>query len=107
VSYLSLRVDISRADGLVRYDFEYEDADEEEGGDIGIENKYYNAKQIKSDSPEEALEEFLGIPDLEQDKGEWGFKGLKQAIKLELRLGRYEDVSETASQSELAGDLTP
>ncbi|PGH15277.1 COP9 signalosome complex subunit 2 [Polytolypa hystricis UAMH7299] len=76
------------------YDFEYEDADEDESGDIGIENKYYNAKQIKHDEPEEAIEEFLGVPLLEQDKGDWGFKGLKQAIKLEFKLGRYDDAVE-------------
>ncbi|EFE41319.1 hypothetical protein TRV_03967 [Trichophyton verrucosum HKI 0517] len=73
------------------YDFEYQDEDDDDSGDIGIENKYYNAKQIKVDNPEEAIEEFLGIPPLEQDKGDWGFKGLKQAIKLEFRLGRYDD----------------
>ncbi|EEQ35314.1 hypothetical protein McanMca71_004816 [Microsporum canis] len=73
------------------YDFEYEDEDDDESGDIGIENKYYNAKQIKVDNPEEAVDEFLGVPALEQDKGEWGFKGLKQAIKLEFRLARYDD----------------
>lgn len=54
-----------------RYDFEYEDADEDETQDIGIENKYYNAKQIKVDNPEEAIDEFLGVPALEQDKGDW------------------------------------
>lgn len=53
------------------YDFEYEDADEDESGDIGIENKYYNAKQIKVDNPEEAVDEFLGIPPMEMDKSEW------------------------------------
>lgn len=101
---------------MSRYDFEYEDEDDDESGDIGIENKYYNAKQIKADNPEEAIEEFLGIPALEQDKGDWlvsfrtisftcdeyvltrcylqrGFKGLKQAIKVEFKLSRYEDVS--------------
>ena len=31
------------------------------------------------------------MPALESDKGDWGFKGLKQAIKLEFQLGRYED----------------
>ena len=76
------------------YDFEYEDDDEaEEGGDVDVENKYYNAKQMKGDAPEEAIEEFLGVPALEPEKGDWGFKGLKQAIKLEFKLGRYEKVS--------------
>ena len=37
------------------------------------------------------MDEFLGVPALEEEKGDWGFKGLKQAIKLEFQLGRYED----------------
>lgn len=73
-----------------RYDFEYEDDDDEETGDVGIENKYYNAKQMKVDNPEEAIEEFLGLPAMEEEKGDWGFKGLKQATKLEYKLGQYE-----------------
>ncbi|KAI0848459.1 PCI-domain-containing protein [Daldinia vernicosa] len=78
-----------------QYDFEYEDEDGvEDSGDVDIDNKYYNAKQIKDDDPEEALKEFLGIPELETEKGDWGFKGLKQAIKLELRLGRYDQAVE-------------
>lgn len=74
------------------YDFEYEDEEEEDNGDVDIENKYYNAKQTKTSDPEEALQEFLGIPALESEKGEWGFKALKQAIKLEFKLQRYEKV---------------
>ncbi|KAI2611809.1 PCI-domain-containing protein [Hypoxylon sp. NC1633] len=74
-----------------QYDFEYEDDDAEDSGDVDIENKYYNAKQNKSTDPEEAVAEFLGIPDLESEKGDWGFKGLKQAIKLEFRLGKYNE----------------
>ena len=34
------------------------------------------------------------MPALEQEKGDWGFKGLKQAIKLELLQGRYDDAVE-------------
>lgn len=55
----------------VRYDFEYEDDDDEETGDVGIENKYYNAKQMKVDNPDEAVDEFLGIPAMEEEKGDW------------------------------------
>ncbi|KAI0173715.1 COP9 signalosome complex subunit 2 [Pestalotiopsis sp. NC0098] len=77
-----------------QYDFEYEDDDEEESGDVDIENKYYNAKQMKGSEPEDAITEFLGIPELESEKGDWGFKGLKQAIKLEFRLGKYDDAVE-------------
>lgn len=74
------------------YDFEYEENEEEEDGNVDIENKYYNAKQMKASDPEAAIEEFLGIPPLEQEKGDWGFKGLKQAIKLEFKLGLYDKV---------------
>ncbi|KAK3330646.1 PCI domain-containing protein [Apodospora peruviana] len=76
------------------YDFEYTDEEEEDNGDVSIENKYYNAKQTKTTDPEEAINEFLGIPPLEPEKGEWGFKGLKQAIKLEFKLRRYQKAIE-------------
>lgn len=75
-----------------RYDFEYEEDEEDDSGDVDIENKYYNAKQMKMADPEDALAEFLEIQSLEQEKGEWGFKGLKQAIKLEVKLGKYDQV---------------
>lgn len=65
---------------------------------MDVENKYYNAKQMKTDAPEEAIEEFLGVPSLEDEKGDWGFKGLKQAIKLEFKLGWYEKVSRAAGR---------
>jgi COP9 signalosome complex subunit 2 len=78
------------------YDFEYEDEDEEQSGDVDIENKYYNAKQMKTNEPDEAIDEFLAIPGLEQEKGDWGFKGLKQAIKLEYKLGRYDKVRQAS-----------
>jgi len=55
----------------LRYDFEYEDDDDEEAGDVGVENKYYNAKQMKADYPDEAIEEFLGLPAMEEEKGDW------------------------------------
>ncbi|KAL9101029.1 MAG: hypothetical protein Q9163_003671 [Psora crenata] len=74
-----------------QYDFEYEDDEEEDVGDVGIENKYYNAKQMKADNPGEATVEFLCLPAMEEEKGDWGFKGLKQATKLEFKLGKYDE----------------
>jgi len=53
------------------FDFEYEDDDDDQEGDVDVENKYYNAKQIKIDNPEEAIGEFLGLPALEPEKGDW------------------------------------
>ncbi|KAH9826598.1 COP9 signalosome complex subunit 2, partial [Teratosphaeria destructans] len=78
------------------YDFEYDDdeGDEDNEASVDVENKYYNAKQMKADDPEDAIEEFLGVPALESEKGDWGFKGLKQAIKLEFKLGRYDKAVE-------------
>lgn len=38
------------------------------------------------------------MPALEEEKGDWGFKGLKQAIKLEFKLKRYDKVG-TFNQS--------
>jgi hypothetical protein len=38
---------------------------------VDIENKYYNAKQMKVDNPDEAVDEFLGVPALEPEKGDW------------------------------------
>lgn len=75
------------------YDFEYED-DDQDPVDVDIENKYYNAKQLKGTNPEEAVDEFIGIAVLEKEKGDWGFKGLKQAIKLEFKLERYQKALE-------------
>lgn len=49
---------------------------------------------MKGSEPEAAIEEFLAIPSLEDEKGDWGFKGLKQAIKLEFRLGLYDKAVE-------------
>ncbi|KAK5109551.1 hypothetical protein LTR62_006902 [Meristemomyces frigidus] len=87
--------DFMQASDEENYDFEYEDdEDGEEGGDVDVENKYYNAKQMKVEEPEAAIEEFLAVPALEEEKGDWGFKGLKQAIKLEFKLGRYNKAVE-------------
>ncbi|KAF3768549.1 hypothetical protein M406DRAFT_98660 [Cryphonectria parasitica EP155] len=73
------------------YDFDYDDTDgDEDSGDVDIENRYYNAKQLKVSEPEDAINEFLEIPKLQAEKGEWGFKGLKQAIKLEFKMRRYD-----------------
>lgn len=82
------------------YDFQFSDADdnEEDSGDVDIENKYYNAKQIKASDPEEAIKEFLEVTAQEEEKGDWGFKGLKQAIKLEFKLQRYDSVRLQAAQ---------
>ena len=52
---------------------------------IEIENQYYSSKGLKEDDPRAALLGFQGVLDLEekkQRKEEWGFKALKQMLKL-------------------------
>jgi hypothetical protein len=51
---------------------------------VDVENKYYNAKQLKGDDPEAAIDEFLGVPALEDEKGDW-------YARAEARNGRQAD----------------
>jgi len=52
-----------------------------------LENQYYNSKALKEDSLEEALAGFAKVISLQTDKGDWGFKALKQMLKINFRLG--------------------
>lgn len=54
--------------------------------DVDLENQYYNSKALKEDDPNAALESFARVLELEQEKGEWGFRALKQMIKLNFKL---------------------
>lgn len=66
------------------YDFEYEDdGSDEEGGDVDLENQYYNAKALKEDDPKAAVEALKKVLAAEGDEqGDWGFKALKQICKI-------------------------
>ncbi|ELT93811.1 hypothetical protein CAPTEDRAFT_151084 [Capitella teleta] len=74
------------------YDLEYsEDSNSEP--DVDLENQYYNSKALKDDDPRAALESFQKVLDLEgKDKGEWGFKALKQMIKINFKLGNVAEM---------------
>lgn len=55
--------------------------------DVDLENQYYNSKALKDDDPNSALISFQKVLDLEAgQKGDWGFKALKQMIKINFRL---------------------
>lgn len=55
--------------------------------DVDLENQYYNSKALRSDDPKAALTSFQRVLDLEgNDKGEWGFRALKQMIKINFTL---------------------
>jgi COP9 signalosome complex subunit 2 len=53
------------------YEFDYEDNSEEESPDVDIENRYYNAKQMKATDPQAAVNEFLEVVKAEKEKGDW------------------------------------
>lgn len=54
---------------------------------MDLENQYYNSKALKEDEPQAALLSFQKVLELEGgDKGEWGFKALKQMIKINFKL---------------------
>jgi len=82
------------------YGFDYsDDGDGDEGESADVENIYYAAKSKKEDDPEQALKEFKTIVDKEEEKGDWGFKALKQSTKLLfLVLKRPNEALETYRQ---------
>lgn len=73
------------------YDFDYEE-DEDEDVDADIENMYYNAKAKRGDDVDEAIGEFEKVVEKEgSQKGDWGFKALKQMTKLNFRRGKHAE----------------
>ncbi|CAG0890637.1 unnamed protein product [Darwinula stevensoni] len=82
------------------YDLEYsEDSNSEP--DVDLENQYYNSKALKEEDPKGALKAFSRVLELEEangEKGDWGFKALKQMIKIHFRLGNYEEMMERYKQ---------
>ncbi|KAJ1952992.1 hypothetical protein EC988_003251 [Linderina pennispora] len=78
------------------YEFEY-DEDEGDDQDVGVENKYYNAKAMR-DEFEVALQEFQAVISEEDPPGDWGFRATKQIIKLYLARKDYANVLEHYSR---------
>ncbi|CAG7731813.1 unnamed protein product [Allacma fusca] len=74
------------------YGLEYsEDSNSEP--DVDLENQYYNSKALKEEDPKAALSSFQRVLDLENnEKGEWGFKALKQMIKINFKLNNYQEM---------------
>ncbi|KAJ1966298.1 hypothetical protein H4R35_006994, partial [Dimargaris xerosporica] len=74
------------------YDFDFENSDEDPNDpNIALENQYYTAKGVKDDSMPEALNAFGAVIEMESAKTEWGFKALKQMIKINGQLGRRQE----------------
>ena len=77
--------------------------------DVDLENQYYNSKSLKEKDPNAALDSFQRVLDLENGEkgkaspaqarlsfcfclGEWGFKALKQMIKINFRLSNFVEM---------------
>ncbi|XP_065672432.1 COP9 signalosome complex subunit 2 isoform X2 [Hydra vulgaris] len=73
------------------YDLEYS-TDSNSEPDVDLENQFYNSKALKEDDPHSAIESFKRVLELEHEKGEWGFKALKQMVKINYRLQRYDEM---------------
>ncbi|KAK9507655.1 hypothetical protein O3M35_007464 [Rhynocoris fuscipes] len=80
------------------YGLEYsEDSNSEP--DVDLENQYYNSKALKEDDPQLALDSFQRVLELESgEKGEWGFKALKQMIKIHFKINNYVQMMERYKQ---------
>lgn len=60
---------------------------------MDLENQYYNSKALKEKDPNASLMSFQKVLDLEAgEKGEWGFKALKQMIKINFRLVSCKEI---------------
>ncbi|GIL43908.1 hypothetical protein Vafri_1496 [Volvox africanus] len=82
-------------DEMEDYGFEYSDEEPEEE-DVDIENQYYNAKgMLEGDDGKDAIDAFKQVVDMEQGKGEWGFKALKQLVKLQYKLRQYAQMMDS------------
>ncbi|CAM0151702.1 unnamed protein product [Urochloa decumbens] len=57
-----------------------------------VENQYYNSKGMVETDPEGALAGFDQVVKMEPEKAEWGFKALKQTVKLYYKLGKYKEM---------------
>ncbi|XP_028148013.1 COP9 signalosome complex subunit 2 [Diabrotica virgifera virgifera] len=72
------------------YDYEYSEESTSEP-DVDLENQYYLAKNLKEEHIEQSVNAFQKVLELQgEHKGEWGFKSLKQLVKVHFRLKNYD-----------------
>lgn len=63
-------------------------------GAIEVENTFYEAEGMYRESPEEALEKFERVVELEKERNEFSFSfnAQKFIVMLTLQLGRYDQM---------------
>ncbi len=80
------------------YDFDYEDDGSDQEADVDAENKYYNAKTLKENDPKASIEELRSVVAMEgEEKGDWGFKALKQICKISFNVLADKDNVHTSA----------
>ncbi|KAK9874971.1 hypothetical protein WA026_005787 [Henosepilachna vigintioctopunctata] len=73
------------------YGLEYSEESTSEP-DVDLENQYYLAKSLKEDDPFSSLNAFQRVLDIQgETKGPWGFKALKQIVKINFHLKHYDE----------------
>lgn len=65
----------------------------------------YFPSALKEDDPKEALKGFEKVVTLETEKGEWGFKALKQMVKLTFKMGLYTQVLLSLSPNDVYSEF--
>lgn len=82
-------------DDLMQSDEDYGLEYSEDSGsepDVDLENQYYNSKSMKEINPTQALASFQKVLELQGSiKGVWGFKALKQMVKIHFQLKNYTE----------------
>ena len=68
--------------------------EEEEDLQTVMENTYYSGKGSINSDLDEAIEMFNLVLEMEPEKGNWGFKTLKQIIKAYFKHGKYDEMVE-------------
>ena len=66
------------------FEFEYDDNDNDEGQDVHLENSYYAAKGLGGLASIGLLQAVVDTENL-LERGDWGFRSLKQMIKMSFR----------------------
>lgn len=72
-------------------------ADEDDPA-VRAENRYFEAKDLAADNPEEGLEAFEDVLTIEESPSNWGFKALKRIIKIQFTLAKHADVKTNFSK---------
>mmetsp|Transcript_26677 Transcript_26677/g.67052 ORF Transcript_26677/g.67052 Transcript_26677/m.67052 type:complete len:441 (-) Transcript_26677:117-1439(-) len=81
------------------YDFDYSEENQEEDDlEIQIQNTYFTSKGLLETDADEALAGLQKVVQMELDqtgKGDWGFRALKQIVKLHFFKGRFQEMMAT------------